>query len=625
MRYAVLAGFVLITALATWTVTGLRVNGDMTALLEDRDPAVQAYRAALASLPVLDALAVWCEPEQSEALASALRSEPGIAEVMPWPVTARHGRLIWVELTVPPSDIPRTREILSRVRVRTLAAGADCRLGGVPAFLVESSTLLNGDLIRAGGLALIGIATFFLLVYRGIGVLLLTLVPVAAGVIWGLAAGALVSGELTLLAATVPTLLAGIGIDYGIHLAQAARLRSQGGCARALSVIQGWRAVARPVSIGALTTTLAFAALMASGLRGLSDLGRTGALVTVGVYLANMLLLPILLAAYPLERLARETLLDRGLAWLARWVTYAGGWMRWGVLLMTGLAVIGVSRLELRTDARYLEPAGLEARQVQTRLSTELEIGGAPLVLNGDEDALRHLFATYRDRPEQWPAVRSVSLAPASEGAALLVYGESDPFRSEAYTALTRAVHGLARRAGVTGYRMSGSPVLNHRIEELLGRDWWRMLLIAAGSIGAALVLLMGARAGLLVLLPLVGGVVWTAGALGWLGMGVTVMSAAVFPLVFGLGIDDGVHVILYRQRHGADLGSLYRAAGSALVTTTATTVIAFGAFTGSATRGLAQFGVQAAAGLTACLAVSLLLPVFLRDRGVETPAMAGR
>ena len=45
-------------------------------------------------------------------------------------------------------------------------------------------------------------------------------------------------------------------------------------------------------------------------------------------------------------------------------------------------------------------------------------------------------------------------------------------------------------------------------------------------------------------LLPLVAGVIWTAGAMGWLGMGMSVMSVAVFLLMLGLGIDDGVHVI---------------------------------------------------------------------------------
>jgi predicted RND superfamily exporter protein len=86
--------------------------------------------------------------------------------------------------------------------------------------------------------------------------------------------------------------------------------------------------------------------------------------------------------------------------------------------------------------------------------------------------------------------------------------------------------------------------------------------------------------------------------------------------LMLGLGIDDGVHVILYQRRRSRNLISLYRDTGVALVATTATTVIAFGAFVFSDTRGLVHFGIQAAIGLTVCLAVSLMaLPLFMNAR----------
>ncbi len=615
IRYTVLAGLTLLTVLATWSAASLRVNGDMAALLNDGDPVVQAYQSVLRDIPELDSLAVLCDPDRRMTLDTLLRSEPGVASVMPWPDAGLNGgRLIQIVLTVPPSDIARTRETLKRIRARIKMAGAHCAFGGVPAFLVESSAVLNRDLLQASVIAMLGIAAFFLAVYRGLGIFLLTLVPVATGIVWGLGAVALVSHQLTLLAAMVPTLLMGIGIDYAIHLAQAARLQARNGRPRLRSIIEGWKAVARPISIGAMTTTLAFTALMASELRGLSDLGRTGALVTLGVYLASIFLLPILLTAYPLERMDRETPLDRGLVQLSRWVTHAGRGIRWGTLLITLFALIGISRLGLQADARELEPVDMEARDVQSRLSASLGIEGAPLVVRANEDALLELLRNYHERPEQWPAIRSLSLVAVSDGGRVLAYGDGDPFRTDSYASLTGGLQELARQADVKDYHLSGSAVVNHRINYLLGKDWWRVLLIAASSIWATLVLLTGARAGLLVLVPLVAGVMWTAGAMGWLGMGVSVMSAAVFPLVLGLGIDDGVHVILYRQRRSIDLLSLYRGTGVALVATTATTVIAFGAFTFSATRGLVQFGIQAMLGLTVCLAVSLVaLPLFMK------------
>jgi predicted RND superfamily exporter protein len=616
VRYAVLVGLALLTTLAGWSAARLRVNGDMTALLKDEDPVVQAYEAVLHDLPELDSLVVLCDPDYSNTLDTALRSEPGVASVIPWSNDGAQERLMQIVLTTPPSDITRTREILKRIRERTRMEGVHCVFGGVPSFLVESSDILNRDLLKASVIAMLGIGAFFLAIYRGLGIFLLTLIPVATGIVWGLGAVALASHQLTLLAAMVPTLLMGIGIDYGIHLAQAARVQARSGRSRLRSIIEGWRAVAQPISIGALTTFVAFAALMASGLRGVSDLGRTGALVTAGVYLASML---VLLSAYPLERMDRETPLDRGLVQLSRWVTHSGREIRWGTLLITLFALIGISRLEVMVDARQLEPTGLEAREVQSRLSAHLGIADAPLVVRTDENSLVNLLGIYREQPEQWPAIRSLSVVSVPGGERVLAYGDGDPFQADSYAALTGDLQGLARLAGAEDYHLSGSAVVNHRINDLLARDWWRLLLIAGSSIGAALVLFTGARAGLLVLLPLVAGVIWTAGAMGWLGIGMSVMSAAVFPLILGLGIDDGVHVILYQRRRSRNLVSLYRDTGVALVATTATTVIAFGAFVFSDTRGLVHFGIQAAIGLMVCLAVSLMaLPLFMNARDRE-------
>ena len=93
-----------------------------------------------------------------------------------------------------------------------------------------------------------------------------------------------------------------------------------------------------------------------------------------------MLVLLILLKAYPLERMDRETQMDRGLVQLSRWVMHSGREIRWDTLLITLLELIGIYRLEVMVDARQLEPTGLEAREVQSRLSAHLGIADAPLV-----------------------------------------------------------------------------------------------------------------------------------------------------------------------------------------------------------------------------------------------------
>ena len=131
VRYAVLDGLALLTTLAGWSAASLRVNGDMTALLKDEDPVVQAYEAVLHDLLELDTLVVLCDPDHSNTLDTTLRTEPGVASVIPWSIwstrTSDTDRA-----TTPPSDITRTRETLKRIRERTRMKGVHCVFGGVP-------------------------------------------------------------------------------------------------------------------------------------------------------------------------------------------------------------------------------------------------------------------------------------------------------------------------------------------------------------------------------------------------------------------------------------------------------------------------------------------------------------
>ena len=115
-------------------------------------------------------------------------------------------------------------------------------MAGTPAYIVETHDRLNADLIigaRCGNC--IGHPALFLPVSH----CLARLGHVAPGwrgiIAWGLAAYSLIRPELTLLAAAVPTLLIGIGIDHCIHMIQACRYSiDQDGLTREAAVMSAW-------------------------------------------------------------------------------------------------------------------------------------------------------------------------------------------------------------------------------------------------------------------------------------------------------------------------------------------------------------------------------------------------
>lgn len=132
----------------------------------------------------------------------------------------------------------------------------------------------------------------------------------------------------------------------------------------------------------------------------------------------------------------------------------------------------------------------------------------------------------------------------------------------------------------------------------------------------AALVVLLcdfgSIRMMLLALLPVAVGMVQMFGLMGWLGIPLNPANMIVLPLILGIGLDDGVHVVHdFRQQRGR-----YRISGStatALLVTSLTTMVGFGSLMFASHRGLQSLGRVLTIGVTCCLVCSLvLLPALL-------------
>lgn len=169
------------------------------------------------------------------------------------------------------------------------------------------------------------------------------------------------------------------------------------------------------------------------------------------------------------------------------------------------------------------------------------------------------------------PAAVVAPLTTRDGGLLVLAYGES--------SGLDAALARSERRAGeVHDPRVVGFAML---LELLLsGDDPW-VVPAFSGVVGVVLVVLAvdlrSVRLYVLALAPVVFGVTVTLGVLCWTGMGFNVMTFLVVPLIVGLGVDDGIHVV-HRLRESPSLPAWKATAsvGQAIVLTTLTTVASF-------------------------------------------------
>ncbi len=136
-------------------------------------------------------------------------------------------------------------------------------------------------------------------------------------------------------------------------------------------------------------------------------------------------------------------------------------------------------------------------------------------------------------------------------------------------------------------------------------------------------------RVACLALVPVLMGTALTAGLLCWVGMPFNVMTLGVLPLLMGLGVDDGIHV-LHRVlestsragRRDADgargengpIADAAAAVGRAIAMTTATTCSSFGVLMLTNHPGLESMALVMLIGLPICLVASVTtLPALAR------------
>lgn len=617
-------GGAILTAVSVFLLLDLRIEADVYGLLGQQDPAVQLFDELSSQTPGLEELLIVCDSD-------SLLDRPSLDRLVRLDGVTAHTRsylqsgkspVYGFSLAVDASDWQETRPVMLQAKAVLADAAPNCGLTGTPAIVYEMQSRVDTDLRIAIALAVIFVSLLFAFVYR-IGLLaLFMMIPVGLGIAWGLAAYSLIRSELTLLAATVPTLLLGIGIDHCIHMIQSCRYAmTHDKQPRQQAVLLAWTRMLRPVTLASLTTAITFVALGRAHLSGFVDLGWSGALVTLGVYAACMGLLPLVLLYCPEHWLLRTTTFDRPVRRLAPVISQHGVLLSSIAIVLALLASFSASDLKMLSDNHKLETRGLPSRDLQERIANEHELTTSPLLLlfNKADDAIELLAAT--DRPVEINSMMAI----AEVDGLLQVHPVDNPFIRADYERTLAALGQWISAEGLGSWTASGAPALNARIDELLTKDVPRVLPFAALAI--FVVLVIGTRSFLLpiiILAPLSLALIWLAGLMSLFGIAVSAVTIAIAPLVLGIGVDGGVHFVSSWRRHDGQLEEVFAETGLAIIVTVTTSIAAFGTFVISDSPSLVRFGSQASLALAGCLLVTLTLLPTIARRWLHPPARKG-
>jgi hopanoid biosynthesis associated RND transporter like protein HpnN len=159
----------------------------------------------------------------------------------------------------------------------------------------------------------------------------------------------------------------------------------------------------------------------------------------------------------------------------------------------------------------------------------------------------------------------------------------------------------------------TGQPLQTYYASRQMQQSYLLAALYALVAVSVVLLLdFQSTRCMLLALLPMALGLTQLLGVMGWLNVPLNPANLIVLPLILGIGIDDGVHVVHdFRRQRGRYRLSTSTAA--AVLITSLTTMMGFGSLMLAGHRGLQSLGRVLTIGVCCCMVTSLvLLPAVL-------------
>jgi hopanoid biosynthesis associated RND transporter like protein HpnN len=167
----------------------------------------------------------------------------------------------------------------------------------------------------------------------------------------------------------------------------------------------------------------------------------------------------------------------------------------------------------------------------------------------------------------------------------------------------------FSKQVELVSERATGLPPLFLRLIELIGRDGKRATVLTLFIVVLLLWLdFRSLKLALLGIIPLIAGGLWMLGLLSTFGMMLTVVNVIGIPMIVGIGIDDGVHILhRYRVEGFNKTPHVLLSTGKAVLLTSLTTMAGFGSLMISKYRGFIGLGALLVFGVGACFITTVL------------------
>lgn len=582
--------------------------------------------------------------------------------------------MVRAELDLSAFDIQRNQALLSELagaeqRLAEAYPGAELLRRGTLFYSQHASNLAQQDISTIGLGSMVGVILLIWGVFRSTRALLLSLLPIGVGLMWGLGTVLILFGEIHVFTLVISSSLIGIAIDYAIHFLCERRLHGDDETPH-----QTRLKLLPSLSLAVLTTLIGYGLLWFAPFPGLQQLAVCALAGLFSAFITVLCLFPRWAGPLPTRPLWGQRWLQ---GWLLAWQQRP--LLRIGLpLCCLLLAALGISRLQVDDDIRRLQPlpvalqgqeqriqaltgqqggmqgllvTGADGEQALQRLErldgrlAELQQRGAlqafvslahwlPSLARQQEDAaaIRALLPEVVSRlkaaglPLQPPVREPHWLTPAawlaspvSEGSRLLWHALAD-----GRVAIWVPLVGVADEGALTALAAAESGVYwqDQRSQWSQLFAHYRIKLAELLSVAIALVALLlwrrmgAARAARVLLVNLIALAMGLA-LLAACGQPLTLFGVLALSLIFGIGIDYGLFFA-----HSGNGVARQSSTLLAILLANLTTQLAFGLLALSHTPAIAGFGLVLSGGIFTAF---LLSPLVLDRVRPQLPGPHGR
>lgn len=550
--------------------------------------------------------------------------------------------------------VEAVRAVRDRVMADPALAAVTADLTGAPAMVVDEEVEIQRGIATtsaATGLMIIGILW---LAFRSLKLALLALTPVVLGILCTMAIASLVFGELNMVTSSASSILLGLGIDFGVYLLSRFREQRLSGDTVADAILNSTQLSGVALLMGSLTTALAF---LTTAVTEFTAYARLGVLIAIGLLCmmaTTLVVLPALLRVTQREGSVQGGPASSASPGFRLWHSARVPLVVAGVV-WTAFAAAGLPQLTFNTRFYDFIPEHVEG--ARALLAIENDPAATPLravvPVRGIEPA-RELTDRLRALPEVQAVFSPTDALPPLNLSRLQarIALEPDATSTDEFRRAWTTASNIVARGGYAPGDLP--PVLQHQFVSLdqsevalqvvpAGNIWDPQVAArfaqavqtvapdatgmamhvhahlrfiregfttaAALAAGLIFVLLLGmfrrVADAVLAFLPCVAGLVCTLGLMGWVGIPLDAANIVVLPLLLGIGVDAGIHLVDRARHEGGAPGSFgpwMRGTGRAVLLAGLTTMAGFAALM------LADYGAMVSLGLVMTLGIACVL-----------------